>query len=799
MSSLPNGDGLLRLRVPSNVLSNVLFGLAKKKSASASFLQEDAPMAAPYRMECVIASGDALDVRNFRSSEQLSGLFEISVTALCENADIDFEAAIGQPMSFTARVGALPHQERTWTGVCRHVEQVGVEDRGLSTYELTLVPTLWLLSQRRNHRMFQQKSELDIVCQLLEEWGISPLQKLTSTYKKRKYKVQYGETDLTFMSRMLEDAGISFFFQTEEGETRLVLSDAPQLAEGRPPIAFRDEPTDADKEHVTSVRIGRAVRPGKYTLRDHDYRRPANYKLLASAGGAAGVEDKLERFHYVPGAFLFENEKGDATPNADDKGKYRTDETEGSALAQKRLEAKRATAKTVRFETNVVDLAPGVTLSFLDHPKGDLGSGKKWLVTDSTVVGTHDGRWNVDCSAVSAELPFRPAMNTAKPKVSGVESATVVGPAGEEIFADEFGRVRVHFHWDRESNMDESSSCWIHVSQPWGGAGFGGSNLPRIGQEVIVDFLGGDPDRPIIVGRVYTNLQKTPYKLPDNKTQSGWQSRSSPGGGGDNFNEMMFEDKKGQELLRMQAEKDLKKLVKHDENVNIGNDRTKQVGHDDKLNVGNDRSRQVGHDESVQVGHDEQRQVSNDRSRQVGNDEQVTIGNNRTKTIGNNEEIAIGSNQSQTVGRNKSSEVGGNQKDKISGHANTQVGKTMNVQVMLTKTETVGIASNESVGITKKTQVGQTYDINVGKAMNVEIGENLVEKIGQKHHMTVGEVFQLTVGGSTIYVDSGGNVSITATNVSVKADGPVLVDAGGTVKVQAGGAVKVQGGTVDIN
>src|SRR6185503_1113157 len=149
------------------------------------------------------------------------------------------------------------------------------------------------------------------------------------------------------------------------------------------------------------------------------------------------------------------------------------------------------------------------------------------------------------CRAVSADVPYRPELCTPKPVVHGVESATVVGPAGEEIYTDEVGRVRVHCHWDRESGMDEKSSCWVHVSQPWGGAGFGGTNLPRIGQEVIVDFLGGDPDRPIITGRVYTNLQKTPYKLPENKTQSGWKSSSSPSTGG--YNELRFEDKKGQE------------------------------------------------------------------------------------------------------------------------------------------------------------------------------------------------------------------------------------------------------------
>ncbi len=603
-----------------------------------------------HRIEVAVASGDTLDVRHFNVTERISSLFEISLVATSQNDDIDFEAVVGQPMSFKLRAGILPSQERSWSGVCSQLQQVAVEDRGLSTYQITLVPTLWLLTQRRNHRMFQLKSEVDIVLQILGEWGITPTQRLSGTYKKRKYRVQYGETDFTFLSRMLEDAGISYYFEADGGETKLVLHDAPQSNTLREPaIAFRDNPTDAAMEHITDVRIGRRIRPGKYTLRDHDYRRPPSFKLLATAKGAQGVEEKLERFHYTPGAFLFESDKGDATPNADDKGKYRTDEAEASAMAQRRLDAKRAVAKVVSFDSNALDPAPGVVLSFLDHPKSDLGAGKRFLVIASGLAGTQESKWLNSCEAVSAEQAYRPPVITPKPKVVGVESATVVGPAGEEIHTDEFGRVRCHFHWDRESQMDDNSSCWIHVSQPWGGAGFGGTNLPRIGQEVIVDFLGGDPDRPIVVGRVFTNLQKTPYKLPDNKTQSGLQSRSSPGGGGDNFNEMMFEDKKGQELLRMQAEKDLNKLVKNDEQVKIGRDRTKQVGRDAQEHVGQDRTRTVGRNEAISIGKDLVKQVAGNEREMTGLSRNVVVGVNRATQIGQIDSTIVGNTHTVMV------------------------------------------------------------------------------------------------------------------------------------------------------
>ncbi|MEO7329044.1 MAG: type VI secretion system tip protein TssI/VgrG, partial [Minicystis sp.] len=463
---------------------------------------------APRLLEVSVATGDALDIRNFHVVERMNELFEVTIDALCENPDIDLEAVAGQPMTFTARKGVDGVDVRTWTGICRHIEQAGVQERGLSTYRLVLVPVLWLMTQRRNHRMFQVQSEVDIARKLLGEWGIPTEESLSGTYKKRKYRVQYGESDFTFLCRMLEDAGISFYFRTEDRDTKLVLHDAPQSNVRRaPPIAFRDNPTVADREHVTAVRIGRSIRTGKYTVRDHDYRRSPAYNLRSSANAGGGIEEELERFDYSPGAFLYEGDGEGGTPVADDRGGYRTDEREAGALAKRRLEAERGQARTVTFETNTLDLGPGTTVSFLDHPKSELSAGKALLVTQVSLRGEANGTWVCTCEAVSTEVSYRPAVVTAKPKTSGVESATVVGPAGEEIHTDEFGRVRVHFHWDRESKMNETSSCWIHTSQPWSGSGFGGTYVPRVGQEVVVDFLGGDPDRPIIVGRVYTNLQ----------------------------------------------------------------------------------------------------------------------------------------------------------------------------------------------------------------------------------------------------------------------------------------------------
>ncbi len=587
-------------------------------------------MSSSANLEVTLSSGDAFDVREFSVHEAMSSLFQITLLVVCDNPDVDFEAVVGQPASFAVRG---PHP-RVWTGLCNELQQLAVEDDGLSTYHVSIVPALWLATQRRNHRMFQQISEPDIALKLLEEWGVAPEVKIDrAAYKKRKYRVQYAESDYAFMSRMLEDAGITFYFDEKDGQSRLVLSDAPQAGARRPDaIPFRDNPTTALREHVTTLRVGRQVRPGRYTIRDHDYRRPPDYKLLATASsGASGVEERLERFHYTPGAFLFGAEKGDETPVADDRGKARHDEAEGAALADKRLAAKRASAKTFTFETNAHDLAPGVVASIVDHPRTDLGAGRPLLVVEAMLSGTRDGEWTHHVEARSADAPYRPALSTPKPKISGVESATVVGPAGEEIHCDEFGRVRVHFHWDRESKMDEQSSCWIHVSQPWAGTGFGGVNLPRVGQEVLVDFLGGDPDRPIITGRVFTNLQKVPFGLPANKTQSGWKSNSTGGGGG--YNEIMFEDAAGKELVRMQAERDLTKLVKNDESVTIGNNRTKLVKANEDVTIGKNLSKLVKANEREVTGLNRSIVVGVNRSAQIGSVDATTVGDTHVVSV----------------------------------------------------------------------------------------------------------------------------------------------------------------------
>ncbi len=694
-------------------------------------------------LEVEVASGAALDVRTFRVEERMSDLFEVRLVVRTRDPDLDFDAIVGHPANF--RIHRDPQVEaasRSWTGICRHARQTAAEEAGLSTYELTIVPDLWLLTQRRNFRIFQQVSEVEIALQILGEWGILLATELTSTYRPREYRVQYGETDYVFISRMLEDAGVAFFFEQTDAGTRMVLADAPQARARRAsPVVYLDSSISTDKDYVTKVAVSQQVRPGRYTVRDYDTRLAADFPLVAGAKAGRGVEDRLEQYEYAPGAFLYGGATGGDSPVADDRGAARSDEAEAAALVQRRLDAQRGSRKSVTFETAAVDLAPGVVFSIWDHPRADLADPNALLVVASTHEGSFDEAWSHRCEARFAEARYRPAQLTPKPRVTGVETATIVGAAGDEIHTDEFGRVRVAFHWDRETKRDEKSSCWMHVSQPWGGAGYGGTNLPRVGQEVIVDFLSGDPDRPVITGRVYTNQQKTPYALPANKTQSGWKSCSTQQTGG--YNEIMFEDAAGRELVRMQAEKDLDKLVKNDERVVVGHDRTKLVKNDDSLTVNRDRTKVVDRDEDTTIGHD--------RRKLVKNDDDFTVGGNRQKRVQKNEREMVALSRTRMVGLNESVAVGVNQSVKVGTNQNVSVGKSQKVKVKKTATETIGVM--------KALTVGAAYQVSVGAVMNTTVGMSQSEQVGMTKKVNVGDKIDVVCGKASLSMEKAGRIT----------------------------------------
>ncbi|MBK8939857.1 MAG: type VI secretion system tip protein VgrG [Polyangiaceae bacterium] len=546
------------------------------------------PLAVPQNLTLQIEGPEAFDVRQFTLEDGLSTLFYVDLVATSSNPAVDLDELIGKPGTFSigldpSRYPASP--VRTYAGVVSEILQLRAETTGLSTYRITLAPRLWLLTQRTNCRVFQQKTDLDVVLELLAEWDIAPLVECTRAYKARKIRIQYQESDFSFISRLLEVSGITFLFRQTADGTALVLRDAPERGEVRPePMTHSNEP-DVGVRWATALRATRAVRPGKVTFADHDPRL-ANTPLLAGAKtGDHPVEAQLEHFVYRPGAFKFVAEGHKDTPSADDRGRARTAPDEADRLASEAAFARATRSQRFAFDTNWLDVLPGERTTIQGHPLAERHG--ELLVTRTTLSGDSGGEIRVSCDAASAGTPHRPEQLTPWPQIHGVECATVVGPEGETIHCDEYGRVRVQFHWDRYGQMNEQSSAWVPVNQPWAGGGLGAINIPRIGQEVMVSFIGGNPEEPMIVGRMYTNLLRPPFALPANKTQNGFKSASVPETGG--YNEIMFEDAAGKELVRMRAEKDMTTRVNNDQSSSIGRHRSAKVDGNDRETVKGDQ------------------------------------------------------------------------------------------------------------------------------------------------------------------------------------------------------------------
>ncbi|MDI1430086.1 MULTISPECIES: type VI secretion system Vgr family protein [Polyangium] len=699
-------------------------------------------------LELKVASGADLSVRRFTVEESVSTLSTIAVWARCEDPDVDLEGIIGKDASlkivhgvrFVAGLGS-----RTWKGVVTHVEQVhGVApipgQKAESTYFLRIAPKAWLLTQRRGHRIYQHLSIPDIIDKLLGEWSITPVWKIDrGTYPKLEYKVQYGESDYAFMSRLVEEAGIAFTFPDEVG-TNITFHDKLEKGpkRGGLPVPYIEEPNqESEKEFVTNVRLSHEVRPGLVTMQDYNFRKPS-YTLRTQSPRAAAPEDRYEQYHYQPGAFLVETGKADDnTPVADDKGIARHDEPFGKGRAERALLARRMGRGQVAFDTNCPDVAPGAIFNIGHHPHPDITDGTNLLVIDLRIEGSPQDEWNISGRAVFADVVYRPPLRTPKPKLNNVQSATVVGPAGQEIHVDEFGRVRVQFPWDREGKFDDGSSCWIRVSQGWAGTGYGMIVIPRIGQEVLVGFLDGDPDMPIITGRVFNATQIVPYELPKYKTRSAWKSNSSLGGNG--FNEIMFEDLKTKELVWMQAEKNLRKLVKNDEIITIGHDRQKYVVRTELETTSGTRIEVTGVNRTEITDQDRSLFVGDNSLKMVKGDEHEKTEGNMKLLIEKDQDIVVRQMKRERVEKDMSLYVVGNRNERVDG----------TLSVTVDKNHYEKIAKNAALEVAKE------LHLKAGTSIVIEAAKDLTIK-GPGGFIRI-DSSGVTIRGTLVRINSGGS------------------------------------------
>ena len=601
------------------------------------------------RVALELSCGELLDVHRFSIREAMSSLFMARVIARSPDPRLHLCDIAGRPATLRL-VSGTRHalRERRWAGICGRIHRLRPValregEAGLSTYELLIVPRLWWLTKGRHHRIFQRQSIPEIVRGLLEEWAIPATWHIDEAEHPRlAYRVQYGESDLAFISRLLEEAGISYAFAEGEGEgedARVVLSDAPEQTGARreQALGYLDDASAAgERAFVTGVGVAEEPRVEGVTLRDHDFLRPA-WALLGEAragrpeGGRPGRGS--ERFEYRPGAFVVERDGSGASHDA----------AHGARLATRALEAELTGHCAIGFEANVLDLAPGTVFAmegYEGYPCAELDPRIGLLVTELSIEGSPNGAWTICGAAVPASEPYRPAQVTPRPRAHGVQCAVVVGPRGQEIHVDEHGRVRVQFPWDREGELDERSSCWVRVSQGWAGAGLGMFALPRVGQEVIVAFEEGNPDRPLIVGRVANALNPLPLKLPQEQTQSVWRSASSPGGEG--YNEIRFEDRKGSEFMAMRAERDRRTSVGLDDALAVGRHRAKVVGGDETARTEGQLVMYVGQDGHLTFGGELRERVGGMRSLTVEGDQHTEVGGDAALEAGRAVHIRAG-------------------------------------------------------------------------------------------------------------------------------------------------------------
>jgi type VI secretion system secreted protein VgrG len=545
---------------------------------------------------------DVLLLAGLSGHEAISRLFSFHLDLLTEHGPIDFTQIIGK--NVTISVAQSDNTARYFNGMVSHFAQSG-SDTNFIHYQMEVVPWTWTLTRYADCKIFHNKKVSDIIEQVFQDRGLTDYKlSLNGSYSPMEYCVQYRETDFNFISRLMEQNGIFYFFQHAMGKHTMVIADSSSIHEpcpGQESAGYNlvGGGLDAD-DVVNSWNIEQELRTGKYTLTDYNFKTPsasllASEPTIVSVGGNAGFE-------------IF-----------DHPGEYAT-RGDGTTFAKLRMQEEEAGHLVAHGSSVCRAFTTGYKFDLADHYQDSMNT--SYVLTEiqhiASVGGTYSGSssggsdsYSNHFTCIPESVPFRPARLTPKPFVQGPQTAVVIGKAsysdtsgddgggdGEEIWVDTFGRVIVRFPWDRAG----ACSCRLRVSQDWAGQGWGAITIPRVGQEVIVSFLEGDPDRPIITGRVYNANQTVPYPLPDNQTRSTFKTRSSEGGGADNYNELRFEDKTGSEQIFLRGEKDFDTRLKNDIREWVGNNRSLIVTQDQMEKAGGDLHSQVTGNLNQKIG-----------------------------------------------------------------------------------------------------------------------------------------------------------------------------------------------------
>ncbi|MFJ0686346.1 type VI secretion system tip protein TssI/VgrG [Bordetella bronchiseptica] len=579
----------------------------------------------------------ALQFRSMHGHEGLSALYEFEVDLLAATHTLELKSLLGKPVSLEIETGGAPRYLSGQATRCALVGREGDSARQY-VYRVTMRPWLWYLTQTSDSKIFQQMSVVDVLRQVLADYPFPVEYRLAGSYRRWEYCVQYQETDFAFVSRLMEHEGIYYWFRHESGRHTLVLTDDITQHDECPgaaqlPYYGPDRATVPQEQYVSQWQVAEEITPDGFATVDYDFKKPAASLDAQSSNPGAYEPGGLQVYEWLGGY---------------------TEPDQGERYSRIRLEALQAHGESVTGACNVRAFAPGYLFTLRNHPRP--AENRQYLIAQAHyriqeggyASGAEDAVFDIDFRVLPATVPFRVARATPVPRTHGPQTATVVGQAGEEIWTDEYGRVKVHFHWDRYGKKNENSSCWVRVSSPWAGGGFGGIQLPRVGDEVIVDFIGGYPDRPIVIGRVYNASNMPPWDLPGNATQSGFLSRSKNGDRG-TANALMFEDSAGAERIWLHAERDMDCEVEANESHTVDGNRTTLIGGNDTLTVRGTRTTTIDGLDTETFNAGATRTVTGEVSETTTGNETRTFNGDVTETVNGVETRTVNGDWKETI------------------------------------------------------------------------------------------------------------------------------------------------------
>ncbi|NWF83719.1 MAG: type VI secretion system tip protein VgrG, partial [Bryobacteraceae bacterium] len=578
---------------------------------------------------------DAVTLVSIDGTEKISDLFHFTLKLASEDANIDLNRLVGKALNFGIRTRDR-EEVRWWNGYVSRARALPETDQ-VYFYEVEVVPWLWFLTKTSDCVVHQEKKVLDIVKDVFRKYSFQDFEDRTEDqYTKWEYCTQYRESAFSFVSRLMESEGIFYFFRHEKGKHTLVMADRStvfQPSKHQETVKMRHAfgaGARRSEDMILKWEFHSAFRSGKYTHWDYNFLKPENpLRAEMPAKRKKEAASKYEIYDY-PGEY--------------------EEHQDGDDWARLRMESEELENEVCRAESDVRALSAGCKFNFTDHDRRD--QNKTYYITEirheAKEAGLYGGskegpaEYKNTFSCLDVNVQYRPERKTPKHIMRGVQTATVVGPKGEEIYTDEYGRVKVQFHWDRLGKRDQDSSCWMRVSHDLAGKGFGAVFLPRVGQEVLVHFIEGDPDRPIITGRVYNASQTHPWDLPKNKNWSGVRTRSTKGGGAENYNEIRFDDTKGAEVFAMHAERDMQ--------ISVERNMLIQVDKDCHEAILGERRQSIQKNNSVTIEGNHAEKISGSKSTKVNGSVELDADGNVTVKAGGNITIKAGGSMTIEAG-----------------------------------------------------------------------------------------------------------------------------------------------------